>query len=1091
MKTVLGPFHPYLETALVADIRRHKTENALLPVLLLVPSDSLRRRLKILLTREQNLSLVNLQLLTFHQLSLRLFSETNAAQALALDDDLFLEEALRQIIRTGQPGTHVFTGIEERAGGCAALWQTLRDLRDGLVDPEIALEALSEGHFAQRTNQRTSELLALLQTVLRFCAEKNIQDHSDLDKTATRQVPESQILKQFRQILYYGFYDLTQIQLDFFHAVSQHYPTTLFFPLLSTRPPHDGWSFAERFYQRYLQGRGSNDTTENLVDEPGRKDGLSLTFGIFDQDPQRQYQPLSTNWHCRIFNTFGIHDEISAVAKEILRLVSDDNMALDQIGVVARSLDGYGASIKEVFAQHQIPIAASIEEPLIQFPLTKAAMLLLNLPAKDYLRSQVIDLLSSPYFQLNSAGGDLTDLRPDLWDLATRELAICKGLKEWQRLERYTAKDLILSQISNDEEPRKIIIAAAQLRALAKILMALIQDLNQLPAQASWNQYANSWKALLKKYLGVVPELAVDPDDTDTFVGNQIGRTLDQIARLDAVEPNVLLHEFSQTFQHWLERGTLVATNQNLRGVAVLNATAARGLSFRALFIVGMNEGVFPRTIREDAFLRDRDREVFERDLGYKVSQKLAAFDEEKLLFTLLVNAARERLYCSFQRSDESGRVLAPSWYLTELKRTLGNMNHRQFVQDTIPRNISDKADSPPFDREELLLPEELAIRLSLAGRESNSLIEEANLSPALFKQGLKTIERIDLSTERLNVFDGMIESPAEHWRRLSQRGLSPTGLELYARCPFQYFARQVLGLERLETPEGAMGPSLAEFGELGHLILKLTYEDLIRRGYFRGDVSAFTVDTVLADAAQKAFADYEANHPIGYPLIWETLRETLTQLIRDAIDRDLQELAESGYVPVDLETDIADRLPGDWPEPLNQLAIHGRMDRIDVDPVRNRMRVVDYKFKFGGSPSAEDNNLSRACLRGERLQPPFYSLLGKAKKELEDPRSPGTQIEASFYYIASRWNDGPLVTQSFSVEDLSGKIGEEIKKTIAQLAKGIQSGQFFIQPGKHCRYCEVSEICRKNHPPSLWRAENDPITEPHRQLREKDPEEL
>ena len=73
-------------------------------------------------------------------------------------------------------------------------------------------------------------------------------------------------------------------------------------------------------------------------------------------------------------------------------------------------------------------------------------------------------------------------------------------------------------------------------------------------------------------------------------------------------------------------------------GVAVSSASAARGIKFRALFIVGMNEGVFPRTIREDAFLRDRDREVLERDLGYKVSQKLAAFDEEKLMFTLLVN---------------------------------------------------------------------------------------------------------------------------------------------------------------------------------------------------------------------------------------------------------------------------------------------------------------------------------------------------------------------------------------------------------------------------------------------------------------------
>ena len=69
-----------------------------------------------------------------------------------------------------------------------------------------------------------------------------------------------------------------------------------------------------------------------------------------------------------------------------------------------------------------------------------------------------------------------------------------------------------------------------------------------------------------------------------------------------------------------------------------------------------MNEGVFPRTIREDAFLRERDREVLERDLGYKVSQKLSAFDEEKLLFTLLAGAAGERLDCFYQRADEAGQ---------------------------------------------------------------------------------------------------------------------------------------------------------------------------------------------------------------------------------------------------------------------------------------------------------------------------------------------------------------------------------------------------------------------------------------------------
>ena len=59
------------------------------------------------------------------------------------------------------------------------------------------------------------------------------------------------------------------------------------------------------------------------------------------------------------------------------------------------------------------------------------------------------------------------------------------------------------------------------------------------------------------------------------------------------VRANTSLSDFSQTFQHWLERCTVAVPPLNAAGVAVLNATAARGQSFRALFILGLNEGVF------------------------------------------------------------------------------------------------------------------------------------------------------------------------------------------------------------------------------------------------------------------------------------------------------------------------------------------------------------------------------------------------------------------------------------------------------------------------------------------------------------------
>ncbi len=1084
MQIVLGPFHPHLEHALINEVISFKKANPLCPLLITVPSDALRRHLKLLLTRENQLSFINLQLLTFHQLSLRLIAEAEGAQVGTLYDDLFFEETLGQIIETRQPGTEAFQSIIQRTGGCPALWQTLRDLRDGLVDPAVALEALAEGTFAQRTSRRTADLLALLRTVLRFCAEKHLRDHSDIDRAATAHAQDSKLLKQFEQIFFYGFYDLTQIQLDLFHAVAR-YPTTLFFPLLSMQPSHEAWSFAEDFYQRYVQGRSGAENVRNLPAEP-EAGALPLTLRVFDQRSDRNYGSLPPNWRCQIFDVFGMHDEVTTVAKEILRLVDDTNMEFHQIGVVARSLESYGPTIKEVFAQHQIPITGAIEEPLIQFPLTKAVILLLHLPARDYVRSDVIDLLSSPYFQLSAAA----DFRADLCDLASRELAICKGIEEWERLGCYSATGMSLHQISDDEVPRVTQIPAVQVSLLLNIVRDLSSDLGRLPAHASWSYYAKAWNELLGKYLGIASHSGAD-DARLNLVSNKIIETLDQIAALSAIQSDVSLSRFSETFQHWLERCTILSINKNTAGVAVSNATTARGISFRALFIVGMNEGVFPRTIREDAFLRDADREVLERDLGYKVSQKLAAFEEEKLIFTLLVSAARERLYCSFQRADDAGRALSPSWYLSELKRALASACGEQLSEHTIPRGITDKANIDPFDREELLVPEELAVRLSLTNKSAQSLIDAADLSSDLFKQGVETIKKIDLSTEKLDVFDGLIRSPTEHWQRLTERGLSPTRLELYARCPFQYFARQLLGLQRLQVPEGAIGPSPAEIGELGHLILKLTYQTLIESGYFSGKAQTISIDALLALAAETAFADYEAKNPIGYPLVWDTVRETLIGLLREVLSRDLQELALSGYLPVAVEADLNDRLPSDWPQPLKAVPVHGRIDRIDIDPLHDRIRVVDYKFKFSAQPSSEDNDLCRAALRGQRLQPPLYTVLGQARSKGDHRRGAEVQVSASFYYIAARWSEGPLVIKTFTGEQLAGRIGEEIKQTISQLAVGIQSGQFYLQRGEHCPYCEVAEICRKNHPPSLWRAENDPLTARLRQLREKDPTHL
>jgi ATP-dependent helicase/nuclease subunit B len=160
------------------------------------------------------------------------------------------------------------------------------------------------------------------------------------------------------------------------------------------------------------------------------------------------------------------------------------------------------------------------------------------------------------------------------------------------------------------------------------------------------------------------------------------------------------------------------------------------------------------------------------------------------------------------------------------------------------------------------------------------------------------------------------------------------------------------------------------------------------------------------------------------------------------------------------------------------------------VDRLYDRLRVIDYKFKFGREPKTDEKDLVLTALRGQRLQPPIYLLLAQQWAD-QQGISPKAEIEADFYYIAPRWPDGPLNLRSYERSALSGKAAAAIQATIALLAEGVRGGRFFINKGDHCSYCEVQAICRKNHPPSIWRAENDPITEPHRELKTKTRKQL
>ncbi|NIO11472.1 MAG: hypothetical protein GTO40_27015, partial [Deltaproteobacteria bacterium] len=838
MRVLLGPFHPDLENALVDEISEHRKADLLSPLLILVPSDPLLHRLKILLARQRGLSLLNLSILTFHQLSRRLLEEKPETSQLQLRGDAYAEEALRHLIDTDFEWESVFSGIEAREGGCGALWQTLRDLKDAKVDHRVAADALDEGYLTSPGQAKLRDLFRLHGEYASRSREWSIRDYTDLDALATDEVPSAQFLRQFKHIFYYGFYDLTQIQLDLFQSVAQSYPTTLLFPLVPGQP---AWAFAQRFYDRHLQGLVT-ETPEVRTTNADRKNAfVAIHRRLFDDGAKKVTEFQGS---CAIVNCSGQKDEVLTAAKEILRLVNEHGLAFSEIGVVVRSLDSYLPWFQEIFSSHGIPLAAYAKGSVVTFPLVKAVLLLSGLVSRDYLRSHVMDLIASPFFDLRPYCKKGVAPRYDLWDPLTRRLGITKGLDSWHLLERFLTRGVSFSRSNEeDDELETTSIPPAQIEILWAIVTELHRDLSALPPESTWSDYSERWRRLLKKYFNLDKDNERSRTNSlEEQVGAEILTTLDELSGLDNLGSEVSLFQYLRTLQRWLERATVPVTDWNLTGVSVLDAMSARGIPFRVLFILGLNEGIFPRTIREDAFLRDATRRSLETVLGYKISEKLAAYEEEKLILALLMGSARESLYCFYRRSDEGGRPLAPSWYLGEIRRAIwgpdavtvavdGNTDPAE--ERSIPRGIQEKEKVAPFHEARWLMPDELAVRLALQERDPLPVLRLTEQSGNVYRRGFQSIRLLEDPQRSLDQLDGVIGPVPDYWGRLMGRGISPTGLERYARCPYQYFTVNLLDLHELERPErvSSLGPSV--IGQLSHAILKSLYTQLLDEGFF------------------------------------------------------------------------------------------------------------------------------------------------------------------------------------------------------------------------------------------------------------------
>lgn len=1041
LKVVTGRFHPSLESAFVEQIQRIKSADPWARLAIVVPSQPILDRIRRLLAVEHRLSLLNVYLLTFHQLALRLDDERrddHADPPLRIVGELFFEYLVRHLVEQRLVESPALRQLVHSFGTWTALWSTIRDLKDGGVDPATALQALGEGCFGGEDEEWLQALFSLLGSVQEVCADLKVGTADDLAEALASVVPASPFLASLSHVCYYGFYDLTQVQLTLFQAVSASAPTTLFFPLEKDPP----YAFARRFFDRHIQP---------LL---GSHPPVDLSASERDVPPAELF----------VQSVIGPEEELSVTCRTILDLVETGGYRFDEIGVVARTLDPYCSLLQTIFDRHRIPLVTTARRPLLHQPLCKTLLLLASLPLNDYYRADVLDVVTSPFYAgaVLPAGGCSPAYRPEQWKAVVTALNITHGIAEWKRLERICHSPLELDG-GGDETGAlgPFQIAPEGIALLWTSVSRLLTSCAALPPRGTYGTLLQALQRLIAEHLhrpdGTQEQDVALQVSALTAQWEIIDQTLTSLADLNLLGPDLTWAEFVDLLTHAFERATVPLQPVCHQGVMFIETMAARGLPFKALFVLGLNEKVFPRYIREDAFLRDRHRRVLEATLGYKIDEKLTGYDEEALLFLLLDQAATRRLCLSFQRADDSGRLLAPSPYLNDARQRSRGPGH---PMEIVPRRLTERvAQRPTMSR--FLPPTDLAQWLAFNDQDPTDLLRATGREAAMFRDGLHALARTEEEHHTLTAFDGVTGPLEKHWSGVVDRGIAPTPLERYARCPFRYFSADVLRLAPVRVPASSELDARV-LGTVCHGALRRCYELLLPTGWPAKPVTDDTIDWCIETAVEEAAGDVERQHRTGHYLLWEMAKASIIDVMTAAVDEDACAYRSAPFIPIAFEV-MAEGTIADVPDNgQTPLKIRGRVDRLDRHRESGALRIIDYKLKIGKSISSEDRHLVQSAIRGYRLQPPLYVRL-----QIQDY---GMPHQVQLYFLAPHWKS-PVARSSFDADAWSADTGIQLRNTLGRLINGIRNGRFFIMPDTYCDTCEFRVACRREHLPTWWRA--------------------
>ncbi|MGI6084846.1 MAG: helicase-exonuclease AddAB subunit AddB [Acetivibrionales bacterium] len=640
-----------------------------------------------------------------------------------------------------------------------------------------------------------------------------------------------------------------------------------------------------------------------------------------------------------IYEAMNIFSEIEATASDIIRLCRDHGMRYRDIAVITGNLPAYEKLVEIIFSEYDIPYFIDRKADISNHPVIRLLLSMLDIFIENWSYESVFRYLKT----------GLTGIDQSSIDKLENYVLAC-GIRGgyWTREEEWDMSEELIPGNKQHEEHQKELDEINAIRN--KIVGPLLEFRNKTKGKRTAMEFSTGIYDFLcgldipetiEKSIEKIKEQGeLDLANEYSQVWNIVMEVLDQIVEVIGDEPSGL-ERFSEILKVALAEYKIGTIPAALDQVLIGSVERSRSHEIKAMFLLGVNDGVFPSSAVIEGILSDQDRSVLHH-IGIELAgdTRAQAFDEQHIVYRTLTIAG-EYLRISYPIGDSEGRTMRPSIIVSRLKKLFPKITHNS----NLLASSSKEFDIEWISRQKPAFKKLItALRQKADGKGISPAWKEVYLWFSADENWKRSIGAIKEAFKQKNLAEKISREKV---------GLlygnpvysSVSQLEKYTSCPFAFFVQY--GLMARERKIYRLSPP--DIGTFIHAVIEsfskmVSQEDLSWRSFddrwCKARVSEI-VDGMLENMKGKGIAASKR---------YTALTKRLKRIVTRAVQLIAEHIKRSSFNPIEYEVGFGEREK--YPSIVIELdsgekiQLTGRIDRIDAFETQEGkyFNIIDYK---------------------------------------------------------------------------------------------------------------------------------------------------